>query len=192
VDAFADRIGTGNPAGVCLLEHTADPVWMQAVAREINLSETAFVLNEENGFRLRWFTPCVEVDLCGHATLAVAHILWEEGYLTCDGPALFFTKSGTLLAEKKDGLIELDFPTVPEEPAAAPAGLIEALGVQSCYTGKNRFDYLIEVASEREVREMAPDFLRLGKIPVRGVMVTARASTPGYDFVSRSFLLQLA
>ncbi|MCK9579621.1 MAG: PhzF family phenazine biosynthesis protein [Methanoregula sp.] len=187
VDAFAGHIGMGNPAGVCLLTEPADPAWMQMVAREMNLSETAFVLKEENGFGLRWFTPRVEIELAGHPTLATAHILWEEGYLTCNEPARFFTKSGILIAEKEGDHIELDFPEVPEESESAPAGLIEALGVQPYYTGKNRFDYLIEVASEREVREMAPDFHRLGKIPMRGVMVTARATTPGYDFVSRFF-----
>ena len=187
VDAFAERIGTGNPAGVCLLGQPADPAGMQAVAREMNLSETAFIVRERNGFGLRWFTPTVEVDLCGHATLASAHILWEEGYLGTDETARFFTRSGTLLAKKKGEGIDLDFPAVPEEPAPALTMLTEALGIPPCYTGKNRFDYLIEVASEREVREMAPDFLSLKKIPMRGVIVTSRASTPGFDFVSRFF-----
>lgn len=187
VDAFTDRIGAGNPAGVCLLKQPADPAWMQTVAREMNLSETAFVVLEKDGFGLCWFTPRTEVDLCGHATLATAHILWEEGYLNRDEPARFFTKSGTLLAGWHGGLIDLDFPLEPEEPVQAPAGLASALGIQPCYTGKNRFDYLIEVASEREVRTMAPDFTGLLKIPMRGVMVTSRASIPGFDFVSRFF-----
>ena len=187
VDAFAERIGTGNPAGVCLLLQPADPVWMQAVAREMNLSETAFVIRERKGFGLRWFTPSVEVDLCGHATLASAHILWEEGYLGIDETARFFTRSGTLLAKKIRDCIELDFPAEPEEPVPAPAGLCEALGTESCYIGKNRFDYLIEVASEQVVVEMDPDFTGLKKIPMRGVIVTSRASTPGFDFISRFF-----
>ena len=187
VDAFAERIGTGNPAGVCLLGQPADPVWMQMIAREMNLSETAFIVRERHGFGLRWFTPSVEVDLCGHATLASAHILWEEGYLCTDETARFFTRSGTLLAEKKGDDIELDFPAVPEEPVPALTGLTKALGIEPRYTGKNRFDYIIEVASEREVLETAPDFLNLKKIPMRGVIVTSRASTPGFDFVSRFF-----
>jgi PhzF family phenazine biosynthesis protein len=187
VDAFADGVGTGNPAGVCLLKKAADAAWMQVIAHEMNLSETAFVVREKNRFNLRWFTPLVEVDLCGHATLATAHILWEEGYLGQEESARFFTKSGILIADKKGDLIELDFPSEPEEPVPVPAGFAEALGVHPCYVGKNRFDYLIEVVSEREVREMSPDFLLLKKIPMRGVMVTARASTPGFDFVSRFF-----
>jgi predicted PhzF superfamily epimerase YddE/YHI9 len=187
IDAFAERIGTGNPAGVCLLGQPADPAWMQSVAREMNLSETAFVIRENDGFNLRWFTPRTEIDLCGHATLAAAHILWEEGYLREDEPARFFTKSGTLSAGRAGNFIELDFPAVPEEPARAPAGLYRALGIQPCYTGKNRFDYLIEVASEREVRNIVPDISGLSRIPMRGVIVTSRASTPTFDFVSRFF-----
>ena len=187
IDAFAERIGTGNPAGVCLLGQPADPAWMQSVAREMNLSETAFIVREKDGFNLRWFTPRTEIDLCGHATLAAAHILWEEGYLMEDEPARFFTKSGTLSAVRSGHFIELDFPAVPEEPVPAPAGLYSALGIQPCYTGKNRFDYLIEVASEREVRNIVPDISGLSQIPMRGVIVTSRASTPGFDFVSRFF-----
>jgi PhzF family phenazine biosynthesis protein len=187
VDTFAGRIGTGNPAGVCLLGQPADPGWMQTIARELNLSETAFLVREMNGFNLRWFTPCAEVDLCGHATLASAHILWEERYLPPGETILFFTKSGTLLADKKGDGIELDFPAEPEEPVPAPAGLAKALGILPRYTGKNRYDYLIEVASEHEVRDMAPDFMSLKKIPMRGVIVTSRSSTPGFDFVSRYF-----
>lgn len=187
VDTFADRIGQGNPAGVCLLDQPADPVWMQTVAREMNHSETAFVVREGDGFVLRWFTPLVEVDLCGHATLATAHILWKAGYLSDNEPARFFTKSGTLSAVKKGDLIEMDFPAVPEEQVPAPAGLYDALGVRPCYTGKNRFDWLVEVASEQEVQTISPDFSGLAKIPMRGVIVTSRASTPGFDFVSRFF-----
>jgi len=187
VDAFADHIGAGNPAGVCLLGQPADPGWMQTLAREMNLSETAFVTRERKGFGLQWFTPRTEVDLCGHATLATAHILWEEGYLGGDAPARFFTKSGIITAKRAGDFIELDFPAMPEEPAPAPAGLSDALGIQPCYTGKNRFDYLIEVSSEREVRKTTPDFSGLSKIPMRGVIVTSRAATPGFDFVSRFF-----
>jgi PhzF family phenazine biosynthesis protein len=187
VDAFADRIGTGNPAGVCLPEQPADPAWMQAIAREMNLSETAFVVRERNGFGLRWFTPRTEVDLCGHATLAAAHILWEEGYIGKDEPARFFTKSGTLSGKMAGDLREMDFPAVPEEPVPVPAGLTRALGIHPTYTGTNRFDYLIEVSSEDEVRTMVPDFSSLAQIPMRGVIVTSRASTPGFDFISRFF-----
>jgi PhzF family phenazine biosynthesis protein len=186
-DAFADRIGTGNPAGVCLLEERADPAWMQAVAREMNLSETAFVVRERDCFCLRWFTPCAEVDLCGHATLATAHILEEEGFLERDRSARFTTRSGTISAERNGDLIEMDFPAVPEETTHTIPALCSALGIQPGYTGKNRFDYLVEVASEDEVRSISPDFSLLGKIPMRGVIVTARASSPEFDFVSRFF-----
>ncbi len=187
VDAFADRIGQGNPAGVCLLGQPADPAWMQMVAREMNLSETAFVVQKENGFALRWFTPAAEVDLCGHGTLATAHILIEKGYLSMGETARFFTKSGVLMARKIGDQIRMDFPAEPENEVPVPAALAEALGVQPCYCGRNRFDHLVEVASEEEVRRMAPDFVHLKDIPVRGVIVTSRASTPGFDFVSRFF-----
>ena len=187
VDAFADRIGTGNPAGICLLGQPADPLWMKTVAREMNLSETAFVVQQENGFLLRWFTPSTEVDLCGHGTLATAHILIEKGYLGMGDTARFFTRSGVLTARKTGNLIRMDFPAEPENEVPVPAALVKALGIQPCYTGKNRFDYLVEVASEEDVRKMTPDFLRLQDIPMRGVMVTSRASTPGFDFISRFF-----
>ncbi|NMB78095.1 MAG: PhzF family phenazine biosynthesis protein [Methanomicrobiales archaeon] len=187
VDAFTDHAGSGNPAGVCLVEQPAGQAWMQMIAREMNLSETAFVVRQRDGFSLCWFTPKAEIELAGHPTLAAAHILWEEGYLAPGEPVRFFTKSGDLFARQKEGRIELDFPQVPEEPAFAPVDLVGSLGVQPCHTGKNRFDWLIEVETEQEVREMNPDFLRLVKIPMRGVIVTARATTPGIDFVSRFF-----
>jgi PhzF family phenazine biosynthesis protein len=163
---------------------------MQTVAREMNLSETAFVVQQENGFLLCWFTPSAEVDLCGHATLATTHILLEKAYLGIGGTARFFTKSGVLTARKTGNLIRTDFPAEPENEAPLPAGLAPALGIQPCYAGRNRFDYLVEVASEREVRTMAPDYVSLRTIPMRGVMVTSRASTPGFDFVSRFFARQ--
>lgn len=187
VDAFTAEPFAGNPAAVCLLPAPRDDQWMQHVAREMNLSETAFLTRQEDGFNLRWFTPAVEVDLCGHATLASAHVLWEEGYLQPDAVARFHTRSGLLTAERRGNLIELDFPATPEEPAATPAGLAEALGVTPQYVGKNRFDYLVQVASEEIVRGMQPDFTPLRKLPVRGIIVTSQASSPDYDFVSRFF-----
>jgi PhzF family phenazine biosynthesis protein len=144
-------------------------------------------MQEENGFALRWFTPSAEVDPCGHGTLATAHILIEKAYPGVGETARFFTRSSVLTARKTGNLIRMDFPAEPENEVPVPAALAEALGVQPCYTGKNRFDYLAEVASEDEVRKMAPDFLRLRSMPMRGVMVTAVASTPGSDFVSRFF-----
>ncbi len=191
VDAFTDKPFAGNPAGVCILSEPRDESWMQNVAREMNLSETAFLLKEQDGFNLRWFTPAVEVDLCGHATLASAHILWEEGYLKPEEQARFNTRSGLLTAERQDDWIEMNFPATPEEPAEAPADLIEALGVPAAYVGKNRFDYLVEVDSEEVVRNMQPDFTLLAKVPARGIMVTSIPSTQDYDFVSRFFAPQV-
>ncbi|MGH9803688.1 MAG: PhzF family phenazine biosynthesis protein [Candidatus Acidiferrales bacterium] len=190
VDAFIDQPFAGNPAAVCLLPEARDDEWMQNVAAEMNLSETAFLVREGDGYRLRWFAPTVEVELCGHATLASAHVLWESGALKPSEPARFQTLSGALTAERRGEWIELDFPATPEQPAAAPASLEAALGAKAIYVGKTRFDYLVEVESEMTIRGLRPDMARLAKIPVRGVMVTSRASTPGRDFVSRFFAPQ--
>lgn len=187
VDAFTDKPFAGNPAAVCVLPEPCGDVWMQHVAREMNLSETAFLLRAEDGFDLRWFTPAVEVDLCGHATLASAHILWETGLLDPQDPARFHTRSGLLTASRRGDEIELDFPATPAEPAPAPPGLTAALGVAPRYVGQSRFDYLVEVESEDAVRGLNPDFGALKALGVRGVMVTSRATTPGFDFVSRFF-----
>lgn len=187
VDAFTNRPFAGNPAAVCILSHHRDATWMQNVAREMNLSETAFLEQGKDGYNLRWFTPTVEVELCGHATLASAHVLWEFGYLKADEKALFFTKSGLLTAELKSGWIEMNFPAEPETAAPAPPGLSKALGVGFKYVGKNRFDYLVEVDAEETVRRIDPDFTLLMKIPMRGVIVTSPSTSQEYDFVSRFF-----
>ena len=187
VDAFTDKPFTGNPAGVCVLPASKDDAWMQAVAREMNLAETAFLMKQADGFNLRWFTPTVEVELCGHATLASAHILWEIGRLPLAAPARFHSLSGLLTAVRKGNAIELDFPATPDEPEAMPAGLAEALGATPTYFGRSRFDCVVEVASEDIVRSLRPDFARVKALPARGLMVTSRASTPGFDFVSRFF-----
>jgi len=187
VDAFTDRPFAGNPAAVCILSESGDEQWMQAVAREMNLSETAFLHREGDGFCLRWFTPAVEVALCGHATLASAHVLWEVGYLRGDEQARFHTRSGLLTAEREDGWIVLDFPSDPVEPADEPSGLAGALGVSPVYVGKTRLHYLVEVESEQVVRDMDPDFTTLKQIADHGVMVTSLALSDEYDFVSRFF-----
>jgi PhzF family phenazine biosynthesis protein len=187
VDAFTEKPFGGNPAGVCILPGPADPAWMQNVARDMNLSETAFLYGENGGYNLRWFTPTVEVEICGHATLASAHILWEEGRVSRGEAIEFYTLSGVLTAAMNGDMIELDFPSEPESKAAAPPALIESLGVKPLYVGRNRFDYLVEVASAEEVRALRPDFALLGTIPVRGVMVTSVSDMPGYDFVCRFF-----
>jgi PhzF family phenazine biosynthesis protein len=187
VDAFTNIPFTGNPAAVCVLPEPREERWMQNVAREMNLSETAFLLRQTDGFNLRWFTPAVEVDLCGHATLASAHILWESGHLKQNEQARFHTRSGLLTAERQGEWIELNFPATREEPAEAPSDLLQALGTTATYIGKNRFDYLVEVASEDAVRNITPNFSLLATVPARGLIVTSRATSPGYDFVSRFF-----
>ena len=187
VDAFTTKPFAGNPAGVCVLTRPAEESWMQNVAREMNLSETAFLFREGDGFRLRWFTPAVEVDLCGHATLASAHILWEMGYARPDERVSFHTRSGVLTAERRGDWVEMDFPAKPEEPALEPAGLSQALGAKIQYLGRNQFDYLVEVAAEEIVATLKPDFTLLETLPIRGVIVTSRSSSREYDFVSRFF-----
>jgi PhzF family phenazine biosynthesis protein len=188
VDAFTDRPFSGNPAAVIVLDEPGDAGWMQNVALEMNLSETAFLVRRQDGdFDLRWFTPAIEVDLCGHATLASAHVLWEEGHLQPDVQARFHTRSGVLTADRKSGSIVLDFPATPEQKTEPPEGLVESLGLRAAYVGKNSFDYLVLVDGEAAVRALTPDFGALGAIRARGIIVTARASSPGFDFVSRFF-----
>jgi PhzF family phenazine biosynthesis protein len=187
VDAFTGKPFSGNPAAVCVLKEAADEEWMRNVAREMNLSETAFLFPHEGAFNLRWFTPTVEVALCGHATLASAHVLWEEGYLARDQQARFRTKSGLLTAELKGDWIELDLPAVRVEAVNPPPGLIEALGIKARCVGKNKFDYLLEVESEETVRNVRPNNTLLRLIEARGVIITSRSATPQFDFVSRFF-----
>lgn len=187
IDAFTSQPFAGNPAAVCILNGQVDRDWMQRVAREMNLSETAFLRQQEQGYELRWFTPSVEVDLCGHATLASAHALWELGHLRSDETARFHTRSGLLTAERRGDWIELDFPATPPVEAAAPNGLLAAIGVSPVYVGRSRFDYIVEVENERIVRDARPDFAALRGVETRGVIVTSRSSTPERDFVSRFF-----
>lgn len=188
VDAFTDQPFRGNPAAVCLLAAPAEAGWMQQVAAEMNLAETAFLHPVTDGYQLRWFTPALEVDLCGHATLASAHVLWESGRLAEEETARFYTHSGLLTATRSGDWIELNFPVTPLIATPLPDGLLAALGIeQALYTGKTQFDYFIEVADEATVRHLQPDFTVLGRFPTRGVIVTSRATTAGYDFVSRFF-----
>jgi PhzF family phenazine biosynthesis protein len=186
VDAFTDRPFAGNPAAVCLLPAWREDRWLQAIAREMNLSETAFLVKKADCFDLRWFTPTVEVDLCGHATLASAHVLWQQSQATGD-EIRFSTKSGILKAIRHGDEIELDFPMKPEEVAEAHPGLLEALGVSAKYVGRNQFDYLVEVESEAALRGITPDFKSLETVPVRGIIVTSTSADPRFDFVSRFF-----
>lgn len=201
VDAFADAPFAGNPAVVVLLERECEAGWMQSLAREMGVSETAFVCPRsafphsadsgarDAGFDLRWFTPAVEVDLCGHATLASAHALWQEGRLAPREPARFHTRSGLLTARRRDPWIEMDFPAAPAEAEEPPEGLVAALGAAIRWSGRSSVgDWLIELEDEAAVRDLAPDFARLATVPARGVIVTApaRRAAP-YDFVSRFF-----
>lgn len=174
VDAFTDRPFRGNPAAVCFLDREREPAWMQAIAAEMNLSETAFLLPRGDDWSLRWFTPKVEVDLCGHATLASAHAIGAPR-------VRFHTKSGALTATRSGDWIELDFPALPPAPMDPPPGLLDALGVRAVHVARSRFDYLVEI--EGDVRAVRPDFDAISKLPVRGVIVTG----PGRDFVSRFF-----
>lgn len=187
VDSFTNRAFAGNPAAVCILPAAAPEAWMRDVAQEMNLSETAFLVPRQDGFNLRWFTPTVEVELCGHATLASAHILWQTGVLRPDEQARFQTLSGLLTAERQGDWIELDFPAKPEEPATPWGELVTGLGITPRYVGKSQFDYLVEADSEQAVRNVAPDFTLLKQTKARGVIVTARAEDGEFDFVSRFF-----
>jgi PhzF family phenazine biosynthesis protein len=191
VDAFAERPFTGNAAAVCLLERWRGDSWLQSVAAEMNLSETAFLVPEGDRFRLRWFTPAIEVDLCGHATLASASVLWDQQLADVDQIIAFITRSGILTARRHRAesgrqQIELNFPLQPQSAAPPAPDLLESLGVQPVYVGKN-IDYLIEVADEQTLRTLAPDFRRLKEVACRGVIVTAKSDGAPYDFVSRFF-----
>ncbi|MBV9689181.1 MAG: PhzF family phenazine biosynthesis protein [Ktedonobacteraceae bacterium] len=195
VDAFTDKVFSGNPAAVCLLTEPRSDQWMQHMAQEMNLSETAFVSLYADTLRLRWFTPTVEVELCGHATLASAHVLWETGYLKPEEVVHFHTRSGLLRAQRTGvcgELIELDFPAEAVEEAAMPPGLARALAVPVTSSWKTKeMVYLVETDSEQTVRKMKPDIAVLAQLPVRSVILTSRATGPDYDFVSRYFAPQL-
>ena len=240
VDSFTDRPFAGNPAAVCLLESPADESWMQSIAAEMNLSETAFVVGRRpgaahdagrrpgaahdagsrpgaahdagrrpgaahdagrrpgaahdvspatDGYHLRWFTPAAEVDLCGHATLAAAHVLWETGQLPAWESARFLTKSGLLTCEREGAWIRMDFPATLAQPADPPPALVAALGYPKLiFSGRTRFDYLLVLADEAAVRALSPDFARMSELDnVRGVIATAPSQSPDFDFVSRFF-----
>ena len=187
VDAFTDRPFAGNPAGVCILSAAVEDTWMQSVALEMNLSETAFLVAQPDGFNLRWFTPLTEVRLCGHATLASAHTLFETGMLRPEEEARFHTFSGLLTANRHGDWIEMNFPARPPQPVKEPEGLIAALGAPVRFIGRDMDDYLVELESEAIVRSLKPDFTFLGKLNVRGIIVTAHSDDPRFDFVSRFF-----
>ena len=198
VDAFCDDPFTGNPAAVCLMREPRGAEWMQCLAAEMNLSETAFVTPQAGDFNLRWFTPAVEVDLCGHATLATARALWHAGVCDADNAITFHTRSGALTARPDPAspdFIWLDFPVKFCEPVPAPPGLLESLGVPAdavAFVGRNKFDFLVELADESLVRGLAPNFTEMMRVKARGVIVTAKGAEgqSRYDFISRFFAPQ--
>ena len=187
VDAFTNKPFAGNPAAVCLLTEERSAEWMQSVAAEMNLSETAFVRKLEEGYELRWFTPTIEVDLCGHATLASAHILWSEGFMRHDEPIRFHTRSGILTCNRSAETIELNFPATPPVEAIPPTGLLEAFRIQPSFVGRSVYDFLLVVESGN-IRELEPDLHALRSITgIRGVIVSGLSMDPRFDFVSRFF-----
>ncbi|MCW5937114.1 MAG: PhzF family phenazine biosynthesis protein [Fimbriimonadaceae bacterium] len=187
VDAFAEDKFRGNPAGVCILDSPASEDWMQAVAAELNQAETAFVNPENDSWNLRWFTPRTEVDLCGHATLASAHALWEAGAETAATPIVFNTKSGRLVCELREGQIEMDFPAEPPVEADPPFDLAPMLGANPVWFGKTPRMWFAMLSNEERVRHIKPDPPTVSGMGLLGLVVTARSETPGVDFVSRVF-----
>jgi PhzF family phenazine biosynthesis protein len=188
VDAFTEKPFSGNPAGVCILEKELNETQMQNIAFEMNLSETAFLVRSGEDFLLRWFTPSAEVDLCGHATLASSHILYEKGFVNVQKSIRFHTKSGVLTAKNKNGEIELDFPAIEYKEISSFPELEKTIGVTPVFTAKTKWVYLAQLKNEEEVRTLNPDFALMKSLPSSGeVLVTAKADTAGYDFVSRFF-----
>lgn len=191
VDSFAHEPFAGNPAAVCIVPDVMDELWMQNVAAEMNLSETAFVRQmDETDFAIRWFTPTVEVPLCGHATLASAHVLWEEGMVMLSEAVTFYPKQGTLIARREEDWICLEFPAIPVEEVSVPDGLIEALGQSPKSVHKSTAifeEYLVEMDSARTVRSVQPDFAKLRASGISACVVTAQDETGTFDIVSRFF-----
>ena len=188
VDSFTKQPFKGNPAAVCVLESARDDCWMQSVASEMNLSETAFLLKQEQDYSLRWFTPTTEVPLCGHATLASAHVLWTEGYASTGQAIDFQTKSGLLTATYKDDWIELDFPASRSQDIPPITKLQDALGVPIKTFAYNSLGYLVEIGNSKQIEQLKPNFTLIGQLPVSNVIVTSLADENStYDFVSRFF-----
>lgn len=191
VDAFTQQHFAGNPAAVCLLPGEKQASWMQSVAAEMNLSETAFVHPHNGGYKLRWFTPVAEVNLCGHATLATAHVLWESGKVESQQSIEFYTNSGILTTQNFNGYIEMDFPSESAEKCVEPKALSEALGISPIKVLMCQSDYLVVLENEDAVKYLQPDLKALKDIAVRGVIVTAHSNSDEYDFVSRFFAPRL-
>ncbi|MFA4878377.1 MAG: PhzF family phenazine biosynthesis protein [Methanoregula sp.] len=187
VDAFTSSPFRGNTAGICIPDGPADAAWMQQVASELKHSETAFLFLEGANWNLRWFTPTEEVKLCGHATLAAAFVLWETGRVARDKAITFDTLSGKLTARKNGDWISMDFPQEPVAESMPIPGLGQALGADPLYTGRNRFDILVELPLADDVCSLEPDMDALLAIRTRGFIVTAASDLPHFDFVSRFF-----
>src|SRR5881296_3793568 len=175
VDAFTNQPFAGNPAGVCILPKAAEPSWMLNVAREMNLAETAFLVKQKDGYDLRWFTPAVEVDLCGHATLASAHVLWEDGHLPTTAQARFHTKSGLLTADQNGAWIELDFPPTPAAAAPPPGAVGDVIGATARLEGRSKFENIVGTKREAVLRRLDPDMSAIGQVHAGEVNVTGRA-----------------
>lgn len=190
VDAFTSERFSGNPAAVCILETDIGDELKQKIAAEMNLAETAFILPRGNEYDLRWFTPSIEVDLCGHATLAGAHVLWESGLADVNEKILFKTKSGRLELSKKGELISMLFPLEDVIATECPELIIKGINANPVYSGRNRMDYLVEVESEEVLRNIHPHFAFLGRLDSRGLIVTSSSDSEEYDFVSRFFAPQ--
>ena len=187
VDAFTQEPFRGNPAAVVPLSGWPSDSWLQNVAMEMNHAETAFFAPEGDGFRLRWFTPTVEVELCGHATLATAKVLFQTGKLMSGAAVHFQTRSGLLAVRANGDDFAMDFPLEPAKEASIPDGLLEGLGLHPVFVGKNRMDYLVQLENENAVRALKPVLTQLEKIPCRGIIVTAAGNPGSYDCVSRFF-----
>jgi PhzF family phenazine biosynthesis protein len=187
VDAFTKEIFQGNPAAVCILDKEIEEELMKNIAMEMNLSETAFLLKKDKGFNLRWFTPASEVDLCGHATLASAHILWETGIIEDNKEIEFYTKSGLLFAKKEKDLIVLDFPLIEDKETDIPKEISEALNTDIIYSGISKMDYIVEIEDESLLKSMEPDFEKIKRKIKRGLIVTAKSNDINLDFISRFF-----
>ncbi len=192
VDAFTSQAFAGNPAAVCVLPSPQGDRWMQSVAQEMNLSETAFLIKQDRHYSLRWFTPTTEVPLCGHATLASAHVLWTEGYASTGQKLQFATKSGILTAQYQNDWIELNFPVNRSQDIPPITKLADALGVQLKTVSYNSLGYLVEIATAEQVKQLQPNFTLLKQLPVSNVIVTSKAEPDSpYDFVSRFFAPKL-
>ena len=187
VDAFTDGPDSGNPAAVCILKEEIPDRAKQKIASEVNLSETAFLLEKDGAFELRWFTPETEVDLCGHATLASAHILFTLGAVPATEDAVFSTKSGVLTASRKNDLIEMDFPSEDPWEVEMPEDLLIAISSEPLYVGRNRFHYIALYENEETIRNAVPELSHVRKLDSRGLIITSVSSSDRYDFVSRFF-----